>query len=82
VDGYQVTIGELTYRVAFTYGGSGVWKQRYVTRIPIGGNGSGVLSDGHYLLPIHYREPDGVWKRYHPENWYDIEAKTPLYDNI
>ena len=77
-NGYQVTIGDITYTVLLTYGGSGVYKQRYITKIPVGASG-GVLSDGYYVLPIQYNEATHQWVQYSPDHWYDMSTHTPIF---
>jgi len=59
--GYRVTIGGTTYVVHYTLGGTGVWKQRFVTKI----------GNSLYILPIQYNEVTGEWVTYHASDWYD-----------
>jgi predicted CXXCH cytochrome family protein len=59
--GYRVTIGATTYEVNWTLGGSGEWKQRYMTKI----------GNSIYILPIQYNDKAGDWVTYSPSNWYD-----------
>ena len=77
-NGYQVTIGDITYTVLLTYGGSGVYKQRYIAKIPVGASG-GVLSDGYYVLPIQFNEATHQWVQYSPDHWYEMSTHTPLF---
>ncbi len=59
--GYRVTIGATTYEVNWTLGGTGEWKQRYMTQI----------GNSIYILPIQYNEKTDDWVTYKPDHWYD-----------
>ena len=59
--GYRVTIAGKTYTVNYTLGGTGLWKQRFVTKI----------GQSLYILPIQYNEKTGEWVTYHASAWYD-----------
>lgn len=59
--GYRVTIAGTTYEVNWTLGGTGDWKQRYMTEI-----GKSI-----YILPIQYNEKTDDWVTYHTSAWYD-----------
>jgi predicted CXXCH cytochrome family protein len=63
---YTVTIGPRTFDVTWVLGGTGKWKQRYMTTI----------GEGDYILPIQYNEITNEWVTYHPENWYVISGST------
>lgn len=58
--GYRVTIGSTTYEVNWTLGGTGEWKQRYMTKI----------GNSIYILPIQFNEKTGDWVTYHASDWY------------
>jgi hypothetical protein len=75
--GYTVRIGEITYKVFFTWGGNDFAKQRFVTEIPVTDRASGV-SAGKYILPIQYNERTREWVTYNPANWYDA-ANQPIF---
>jgi predicted CXXCH cytochrome family protein len=63
---YTVTIGLVTYDVHWVLGGTGKWKQRYMTTI----------GEGDYILPIQFNDVTNEWVSYHPENWYTIVGST------
>lgn len=65
--GYTVTIGQVTHRVYLTYGGSGLWKQRYAVRI----NTSEGESKDLYISPVQYNEKTHEYVIYHGDAWYD-----------
>jgi len=65
--GYRVSIGATTFEVNWTLGGTGDWKQRYMTKI----------GNSIYILPIQYNEKTVEWVRYVPSNWYDSD-NNPL----
>jgi len=65
--GYRVTIGTTTYVVNYTLGGTGDWKQRYMTKI----------GNSIYILPIQYNEKTADWVTYDPKDWYDT-SNQPL----
>jgi predicted CXXCH cytochrome family protein len=65
---YNVTIGNITYKVERTHGGNGFWKQRYQTNI----------GNSWYILPIQFNEVTSRWVTYHPEHWYD-EGDQPRF---
>ncbi|MFQ5705976.1 MAG: ammonia-forming cytochrome c nitrite reductase subunit c552 [bacterium] len=73
--GYRVTVGATTYEVNWTLGGTGVWKQRYMTEI----------GNSIYILPIQYNETTDDWVPYHPPTWYDSNnqplAEVPKADS-
>jgi len=75
-DQYTITMGELTYLVKFTYGGSGLYKQRYVLKVPLA---DGSYSAGHYVSPVQYNEKTDEYVTYHTDSWYDGEGQ-PLFD--
>lgn len=74
-DLYTVTIGELTMPVKLTYGGSGLYKQRYMLKIPVAGGG---YTASHYVSPVQYNEKTAEYVGYHPEAWYD-ESNAPRF---
>ncbi len=73
--GYRVTIAGTTYEVNWTLGGTGVWKQRYMTQI----------GNSIYILPIQFNEKTQDWVPYHPATWYDsnnqARAEIPKADS-
>ncbi|NOX18656.1 MAG: T9SS type A sorting domain-containing protein [Chlorobi bacterium] len=74
-DGYTITIGNEVMRVYMTYGGSGMWKQRYALKI--------VTTEGEsndfYISPVQYNEKTNEYVAYHPDAWYD-DNDEPIYD--
>lgn len=79
-DTYTITIGSLTMPVMLTYGGSGLYKQRYVLKIPVSGGG---YAASHYVSPIQYNEATHEYTTYHPEAWYTDPVNgdyTPVFD--
>ena len=78
-DQYTVTIGDITLPVYLTYGGSGLYKQRYIVKVPILNAGETV---SHYVSPVQYNEVTHEYVGYHPEAWYTDPANgdyTPLF---
>ncbi len=73
-DGYTITIGEVTHKVILTYGGSGLYKQRYVVKI----NTSEGPSADYYVSPIQFNETTHEYVLYHPDAWYDSDNK-PIF---
>jgi predicted CXXCH cytochrome family protein len=63
------------YYVDFTFGGSGIYKQRFVTRVDTAGNYAAVPGAGssYYILPLQFDEQlqAGVepFHPYNPANW-------------
>ncbi len=72
--GYTVTMGPTVVRVFFAWGGNGLYKQRFVARIPLEEGGT---TEGTYVLPLQYNEVTHEWVPYHPENWYD--GNVPIF---
>lgn len=75
--GYTVKIGQIEYLTEFAYGGSGAYKQRYLTRIPVTDRSEG-LSAGRYVLPIQFNETYRRWVPYAAGNWYDANNQ-PIF---
>jgi len=75
-DQYTITIGELTLPVMLTYGGSGLYKQRFIVKIP---TIDGVISEGHYVSPVQYNEKTDEYVAYHAEAWFD-DSGLPLFN--
>jgi hypothetical protein len=73
-NGYSMKIGEVTHKVLMTYGGSGLYKQRYIMKI----NTAEGASAGHYVSPIQYNEKTREYVLYHADDWYD-ESNLPIY---
>ncbi len=46
-DGYTIQMGDVTHKVFMTYGGSGLYKQRYMMKVET----SEGLSNGYYVSP-------------------------------
>jgi type IX secretion system substrate protein len=72
--GYTITIGDITSRVYLTYGGSGLYKQRYVMRIP---DVNGVESADLYISPIQYNEKTHEYVLYHASDYWVYDNGTP-----
>ena len=66
-NGYTITIGNEVMRVYMTYGGSGLWKQRYALKIQ---TTSGESAD-FYISPVQYNEKTHEYVVYHGDAWYD-----------
>ncbi len=67
-DGYTVTIGTRTHKVYMTYGGSGLYKQRYMVKI----NTDEGESNDYYISPVQFNDKTHAYaKPYHPETWYN-----------
>ena len=64
-NGYTITIGDVTSRVYLTYGGSGLYKQRYVMKIP---DARGVESTDFYDSPVQYNEKTREYVLYHSDD--------------
>ncbi len=73
-DGYTITIGQVTHKVYLTYGGSGLYKQRFGVRI----NTSEGESDAIYISPIQFNEKTYEYVLYHPDAWYD-GSNQPIF---
>ncbi len=71
--GYTITIGDVTHKVLMTYGGSGLYKQRYMMRVQT----SEGYSNGYYVSPVQYNEKTKEYVVYHGSDWYD--GNTPKY---
>ncbi len=77
-NGYTIQMGEAVHRVYLTYGGSGLYKQRYMLRINTVGN---VESADFYASPVQYNEKTHEYVLYHPEAWYDETTMLPIFTN-
>ena len=78
-DQYTVTIGDMTMPVMLTYGGSGLYKQRYILKVPLA---DGNQTTSHYVSPVQYNEKTHEYVGYHPEAWYTDPENgdyTPLF---
>jgi len=70
--GYTVTIGNITYTVHRTHGGTrDEWKQRFHTKI----------GNSWYVLPLQYNIKTHAWTDYNAQHWYDLNTNLPLYNN-
>ena len=72
--GYTVKVGEVSHPVKFAYGGSGVWKQRYMIKIMTAEGESG----GHYTSPVQYNDAVYQYTSYHPENWWNEDGSPKI----
>jgi len=72
-DGYTITMGDVTHKVFMTYGGSGLYKQRYMMKVET----SEGFSNGYYVSPVQYNEVTKEYVVYHGSDWYD--GNTPKY---
>jgi len=77
-DRYFMTIGELKVRIEITQGGTGDWKQRYLTTIPVTGTPSGWATD-QYVSPLQFNEKTYEWVAYHPEHWWNPDTLEPNF---
>lgn len=68
---YFITIGALRMEVVATQGGTGIWKQRYLLKVPVRSGGIGGYSAENYVSPVQYNEATKRYVTYHPEDWYD-----------
>jgi len=75
-NGYAITIGEVTSKVYLTYGGSGLYKQRYGIKITT----SEGETKGLYISPVQYNEKTHAYVVYHGSDWYDSN-NLPKYNN-
>jgi len=75
--GYTMTIGEVTHRIFFAWGGNGKYKQRFTVRLPVTDRPGG-LSAGTYVSPLQYNEITHEWVTYHPEHWWDDEGNPTI----
>jgi len=72
-NGYTITMGDVTHKVYMTYGGSGLYKQRYMMKVET----SEGYSNGYYVSPVQYNEKTDEYVVYHGSDWYD--GNTPIY---
>ena len=77
-DRYFMTIGTLKVRIEITQGGTGDWKQRYLTTIPVTGTPSGWATD-QYVSPLQFNEKTHEWVAYHPEHWWNPDTLQPNF---
>lgn len=66
-NGYSITIGTRTHKVYLTYGGSGLYKQRYLVKI----NTDEGESNDYYVSPVQYNDKTHEYVTYHPDDWWD-----------
>ncbi len=76
--GYTITIGNATHRVYLTYGGSGLYKQRYIVKIKT----SEGESKDHYIAPVQYNEKTREYVLYHTNAWYDANNDPIDYSTL
>ena len=74
-DGYTITMGDVTHKVYMTYGGSGLYKQRYMMKVMT----SEGYSEGYYVSPIQFNEPTNEYVVYHGSDWY--ADGIPIYNS-
>ncbi len=72
--GYTIAMGDVTHKVYMTYGGSGLYKQRYMMKVET----SEGYSNGYYVSPVQYNEKTDEYVVYHGSDWYK-EDNTPKY---
>ncbi len=75
-DGYTIQMGDVVHKVFMTYGGSGLYKQRYMMKVET----SQGFSNGYYVSPVQYNEKTKEYVIYHGSDWYD--GVTPKYTSI
>jgi hypothetical protein len=75
--GYTIRLGAVEYAVLLTHGGSGLYKQRFLVKIPVSDRTSGV-SAGTYYSPVQYNEATRQYVLYDPQYWYDAENKPKI----
>ena len=75
--GYSIRIGPVEYPVAFVHGGSGVYKQRFLVRIPITDTATG-LTAGTYYSPVQFNEANSTYVVYETKYWYNAD-NSPKY---
>jgi Secretion system C-terminal sorting domain len=75
-NGYTIQMGDVTHKVFMTYGGSGLYKQRYMMKVET----SEGLSAGYYVSPVQYNEATDEYVVYHGSDWYDANNNNvPIY---
>ncbi|MFC2094788.1 T9SS type A sorting domain-containing protein [Bacteroidota bacterium] len=74
-NGYFIQMGAVTHKVYLTYGGSGLYKQRYEVKI----NTAEGESADFYASPIQYNEKTHAYVLYHANDWYDETTMMPIY---
>jgi len=74
-DGYTIQMGDVVHEVFMTYGGSGLYKQRYMMKVET----SEGMSNGYYVSPVQYNEVTDEYVVYHGSDWYD--GNTPIYNS-
>ncbi len=72
--GYTITIGQVTHNVYLTYGGSGLYKQRYMVKINTSEGESAAL----YISPVQYNDKTQESVTYHANAWWDA-SNQPIY---
>ncbi|MBI3693835.1 MAG: hypothetical protein HY238_03210 [Acidobacteria bacterium] len=73
--GYLIRIGNVDYSVKLAHGGSGLYKQRFLVKIPVTDRPGG-YSAGTYYSPIQYNEAVKQYSVYEPSYWYNAD-NTP-----
>ena len=76
-NGYTITMGDVTHKVFMTYGGSGLYKQRYMMKVET----SEGFSNGYYVSPVQYNEVTREYVVYHGSDWYK-EDGNPKYTSL
>jgi len=78
-NGYTITIGTQTHKVYLTYGGSGLWKQRYGVRINTTNEGE---SKDIYISPIQFNEKTHEYVLYHADAWYGASDAPKVFNTL
>jgi hypothetical protein len=79
--GYTMKIGDVTYQIFFAWGGNGLYKQRFVVKIPVSDRPTG-MSRGAYISPLQYNEKTHEWVEYHPEHWWDADGNPTITPGV
>ena len=75
--GYQMKIGQVTFNVYATHGGTGMYKHRYLIKLPVTDRPNG-LSAGTYYSPVQYNEATWQYVTYSPQYWYDSSNQPKI----
>lgn len=65
-------MGDVTHKVFMTYGGSGLYKHRYMMKVET----SEGFSNGYYVSPVQYNEVTKEYVVYHGSDWYNEDGST------
>ncbi|MBL8233493.1 MAG: hypothetical protein JNL98_33660 [Bryobacterales bacterium] len=75
--GYLLRIGQVDFPVVFAHGGSGLYKQRVVVRIPVADRPD-KLSAGVYESPVQFNETSKTYVVYNAQYWYTSDNR-PIF---